>query len=192
MLQGYAFKLPRSIVELFPGMRAMVDSAAEKMRTLVQNEPPVRGRGQGFGGSADVNRSIEQRAMDVATAYFKARGYHVKDTSKTMPYDLQVSRSGEVLTVEVKGTTSMGEQVIVTRNEIEHARSAGNCILFIVKNVEVVQVGGAVSSQGGRPDVFWPWNVDSGSLQPISYLYSPRSSAAPAVPDAGKRRPIRR
>jgi hypothetical protein len=180
--QGYALKLPRRVVELFPGMQLSVNSLDEERQDFDLKPSPVPRSRQGFGSSAAVNRSIELHAMDVATDHFIALGYQVKNTSDTKPYDLLVSKGNEVLTVEVKGTTSTGEKIIVTRNEVDHARAAGNCILFILKNVVVKQAGTNVKSQGGEPVIIWPWNVDSGSLQPISYFYSLPLNASKGKP----------
>jgi hypothetical protein len=110
--------------------------------------------------------------MEFVIGYFRARGYHVENTAAFKPYDVIITKGNEKMTVEVKGTTSTGEKIIVTRNEVDHARKAGNCILFIVKNIVIEQVGSDVRSHGGEPVVLWPWHVDSGSLQPISYFYS--------------------
>jgi len=43
------------------------------------------------------------------------------DHSKTKPYDLYCIRGAEVLHVEVKGTQTSGEDIILTAGEVEFA-----------------------------------------------------------------------
>ena len=54
--------------------------------------------------------------MGVATTFFEDEGYCVKDTSADEPYDLVVTKADELLFVEVKGTSTAGEQVFLTKN----------------------------------------------------------------------------
>jgi hypothetical protein len=43
--------------------------------------------------------------MAVATAYLEGAGWSVENVSTTRSYDLHARRGGEILRVEVKGTT---------------------------------------------------------------------------------------
>lgn len=46
----------------------------------------------------------------------------MKDVSATRPFDLEVRLGADVLSIEVKGTTSDGSEVLLTRGEVEHHR----------------------------------------------------------------------
>jgi hypothetical protein len=61
--------------------------------------------------------------------------------------DMRCIRGTAVLHVEVKGTTSLGEQIL-TRNEVTHAREQYPAIaLAIVKNIEI-EPGEPVTARG--------------------------------------------
>jgi len=129
-------------------------------------------RGQGFVSSPELRLAVERHAMAAATDYLEDLGFVVEDTSATEPYDLLAQRAGEELFVEVKGTTTTGEEMILTFNEVEHARRHNSeSMLFILAGVEVVEGPNGPTASGGTRHVFWPWDVDAGQLTPISYKY---------------------
>lgn len=164
ILQGYAFKVPKAIVDELP-FGAGVEPRGRRPRNSANGS-------QGFGTSAAANTVVERHAMDRATAFFEARGYKVNDDSATRPYDLAISRGVEALTVEVKGTTSTGERVILTRNEVDHVRChPGICGLFIVRNIQLLQADGLLSAHGGDDHFVLPWTIEDKDLRPISYFY---------------------
>ncbi len=79
--------------------------------------------GQGFRMDAAARQAIEQHAMQEAINHYEEQGWSVTDISATCSYDLFCKRNkGEELHVEVKGTTSDGQQILLTANEVEHAR----------------------------------------------------------------------
>src|SRR5262249_29632608 len=90
----------------------------------------ARARGQGFSVSPEVRRAVERHAMQRAARHFRAEGFHVEELGK--PYDLHCTRGHEVLYVEVKGTTTNGEEVLLTPNEVDFARqNAARMVLFV-------------------------------------------------------------
>ncbi len=118
-------------------------------------------RGQAFLADADLRRAIELCAMEQATAFYVDEGWVVDDVSSSRSYDLHCARRGAELHVEVKGTTGLGERVLLTRNEVNHAREAfPNTALVIVTNILVK--GGQAT--GGKMSVYSPWDVDAGVL----------------------------
>jgi|SRR6185503_7298494 len=66
---------------------------------------------------ASCMRAVEHRAVTAAIEHFEAAGWTVEDVGDFRPYDLHCTKDGRTLHVEVKGTTSAGEKVILTRNE---------------------------------------------------------------------------
>ena len=68
----------------------------------------------------------------MADASYSADGWNVKH--RGAPYDLELTRAGEKRTVEVKGTTSIGEAVPLTAGEVSHhAKAHPNNALVIVR-----------------------------------------------------------
>jgi hypothetical protein len=112
-------------------VHTVVDTAAG--RTLAQS--------QGFLISPTIKRAVELHAMGRAIGYY-SREWDVQDVHADHPYDLECRRRAEVKYVEVKGTTTSGKGVILTVNEVEHARvHHPNTELFVVSNIVVQQDG---------------------------------------------------
>jgi hypothetical protein len=78
------------------------------------------------------------------------------------------------LDVEVKGTTSIGERVLLTPNEVTHARTNHpGTALFILADVTVTkEAEGTPSTHGGRAVILEPWLPRDEHLQPVAYEYS--------------------
>ena len=93
-------------------MAAVIDAAGKVAR---------RGGGQGFQFDVDVKVAVEAHAMNAATDFYR-EDWDVEDVHGTESYDLICRRHGEVKHVEVKGTTTDGTEVILTPNEVRHAR----------------------------------------------------------------------
>ena len=94
--------------------------------------------------------------------------------SRTHPYDLHVTKAGQELTVEVKGSTTGGDSVFLTRNEVEHARRhADRAVLFVLHSVQLTDAEGVFEGTGGVARVFWPWQIDAGSLEALQFRYLP-------------------
>jgi hypothetical protein len=73
----------------------------------------------------------------------------------------------------VKGTTSAGERVLLTRNEVAQARAEyPNTALFVLADVAVVkEADGRPLARGGRPVVLEPWMPGDGDLEAIAFEY---------------------
>jgi hypothetical protein len=78
--------------------------------------PAVRGRrGAGRSQDPEFNRTVEQRAVEVAEAYLRDNLGWTAVEHLGKPYDLVCrSESGEEKHVEVKGTTGAGADVDYT------------------------------------------------------------------------------
>ena len=177
-LQGYAFKVPREFVEMFPELSSAADDLvqevlAEGASRVLSGRAQTRA-GQGFGLTTEQNQAVESRAMEAAREFFEGEGFELTDCSGTQPYDYVGVREAEKLYIEVKGTTTEGQQVVLTRNEVEHARRhQGRVALFVLSGIELVGPTDVnVNGSGGTPTVFWLWEINTGELTPISYTYS--------------------
>lgn len=111
--------------------------------------------------------------MKQAKAFYEKQGWNVSDVSATHSYDLYcTSATGEELHVEVKGTTSDGTHILLTANEVAHARSFyPNVALFIVTHIEFDLTGSDIC-KGGNIQQREPWNIDEGTLSPLAFAYT--------------------
>jgi hypothetical protein len=126
-----------AIMELVGGWPARNPDLEDVERTIEEYAGKKRS-GQGFSTNADMRRAIEQYAMQKAKAFYEERGWKVLDVSTTHSYDLLCKADdGEELHVEVKGTTSDGTQILLTANEVRHARDHyPKVALFILGKVQ--------------------------------------------------------
>lgn len=126
--------------------------------------------------SPQERRAIEQRAVELATRHLKDLGYEVADVGATRPYDLHATRAHEMLFVEVKGSVSSGEEIVLTRNEVElHRKEYPRTMLVVVRRISLDRSTEPLRATGGELVVHHPWAPDPDLLVPLSYSY--------AVPD---------
>lgn len=132
--------------------------------------------GQGYSITAKQRQAIEHYAMQKAKAFYEEQGYRVVDVSTTHSYDLLCkSPDGQELHVEVKGTTSDETQILLTPNEVNHARNYPNVALFILSHIQVDPTD-PNKLQGGELLCLDPWNIQEGMLSPLTYAYNPKKS----------------
>jgi hypothetical protein len=128
--------------------------------------------GQGFGLTALERKAVELQAVELAISYYKSLGYtKIEDVGAFESYDLKVESEMGTLFVEVKGTTSPGETVILTRNEVAlHQREYPSNALFIVTHIQL-EKGDEPKASGGIPRVISPWKILHEALNPLGYEY---------------------
>ncbi|WP_235032171.1 MrcB family domain-containing protein [Actinacidiphila yanglinensis] len=128
--------------------------------------------GQGFLLTSSERKAIERQSVRLATEYFKAEGWTVKDVGDKESFDLLLRREGGRLHVEVKGTTSAGLEVILTRNEVEKQRKYyPDNALVVVHSIELDRTGAEPMASGGVLHCTSPWAVEDEDLTVISYAY---------------------
>lgn len=150
-----------------PEVREATESAAR-----AAGRRTTRGSGQGFVRTADERQAIENQSVLLATEYFEAQGWHVQDVGTKQPYDLHLTRGKETLRVEVKGTTSDGSEVIVTRGEVEAQRKfAPHNACVVVHSITLDRTAGTVTASGGDLHITSPWVIKDESLSVISYTH---------------------
>ena len=72
----------------------------------------------------------------------------------------------------MKGTTTDGAEVILTRNEVRHAREYPYTALFVVSNITVERAeDGTVTATGGNQHCYDPWRLGDGTLTPLGFRY---------------------
>lgn len=62
--------------------------------------------------------------MRCAETHFRLKGYDVTDRSSKQPFDLKCRRGSEQVLLEVKGTTTPGDEVLLTKNEVALAQDS--------------------------------------------------------------------
>jgi hypothetical protein len=130
-------------------------------------------RNGGFRLNAAERLVIERRAVDATAGYLHFKGYQVKDVGATKSYDLHARRDEEEVLVEVKGTVSIGHDVILTRKEVAlHQEKFPSNMLAVLSNINLDRDGMTPIASGGNLRVWKPWSLDSKSLEALSYTYS--------------------
>jgi hypothetical protein len=149
-------------IQAIAGVRADESSVVELEASI--RRPASR---QGFGLSVADRKAVESHAMRLATQYFSQQWEAVTDVSLRCSFDLLCQSADRELRVEVKGTTSLGEQVLLTRREVEEAKSPGYA-LFVVSEIRLGE-GDPVSASGGIARVIHDWDLTRHLLTPIAY-----------------------
>lgn len=184
--QSYLVKMPQEAISLFPQLRHAVEQTKTPASEADLASPAERaieaikdaagkvgrpGRGQGFQLDQDVKVAVEALAMNTATEIYSLR-WVVEDVHGTESYDLICRQGGDVKHVEVKGTTTDGAEVILTPNEVRHARANPCTALFVLSNITVERAeDGTVTATGGKQHLFDPWHLDDGTLAPLGFRY---------------------
>ena len=155
------------------GKRAAEDAAAGAAVEAAEEEA-ARRRGQGFVASPERRKAIELHAMAAAKTYLEGRDFEWEDTSKSKPYDLVGRKESEEVFVEVKGTTAGGDQVFLTRGEVEHAQDPSHkCVLFILYDIKVEEeTPGKPIASGGKRRVIPSWVPAGDGLVVVTYQYA--------------------
>ena len=156
-----------------PEVGKKIEEEAASVASQCHAQLSQSGRGQGFLASVGMRTAIELHAMKRAKRYFKEYGYAVEDTSRTESYDLQVTKNAARFYVEVKGTTTDGEHVFVTKNEVRHAHAHRDlCKLFVVHHIDVDDVSSeSPKVTGGINYLIEPWNPSWERLTCLAYRY---------------------
>ena len=164
---------PRVLLPASPDSGGTPNGGVSSEAAAVEDAVRPRGRGQRWSASPAVRRAIELYAMQAAIEHYTGQGWSVEDVSAFCSYDLHCEQDDRVLLVEVKGTTSAGERVLLTRNEVAQARAEyPNTALFVFADVAVVkEADGEPSARGGRAVVREPWMPSDEDLEPIAFEY---------------------
>ena len=126
--------------------------------------------GQGFQSDIEVRLMIEAHAMAICKKYYSDKKWKIEDVSASRPYDFVINKNGISRLVEVKGTQTSGDTIILTKNEVELSQENGsNMILFIVHSI--VMNKKAIKKESGIVSIIEPWQVSDDRLTPISFTY---------------------
>ena len=115
---------------------------------------------------------IEEHAVKVAMAQLKKKGFtNVKDVGKNHSYDIAAKLNGIDYYIDVKGTTSLGEKVVLTKNEVLlHRQEHPNNALIVVSQIALDR-SEPPSVKGGKVLIVSPWKIEDSELEPLGYDY---------------------
>jgi hypothetical protein len=187
--QSYSSKFPRALLGCFPELVPLVNALeargpeadvvsevdqALQDAAVAAGRPRSTGAGRGQGRRVDpiVRAAVEAHAMNMAREHYEALGAEVTDKSAKESYDFAVDINGEEWHIEVKGTQTKGESVLLSRNEVTHARTHPRTALFIVSEIVVTLSEDGVQTAGGNVQRFHPWDIEAGSLTPTGYEWT--------------------
>jgi len=120
--------------------------------------------------SAKVRKAIEDHAVALVTKYYQRAKWAVRPQGA--PYDLECTKPNrEPLFVEVKGSSTPARSVLLTPNEVDHARSHHpNTALAVVHGIKIDRAATAICS-GGKLEVHERWRPDRKDLTVTTYTY---------------------
>jgi hypothetical protein len=82
--------------------------------------------------------------------------------------------------VEVKGTTSIGEQIVLTKNEVAvHRARHPNNALIIVYSITLTRTQDNPSAEGGELMMLSPWEIVGAQLRLLAFQYTLPISSDP-------------
>jgi hypothetical protein len=115
---------------------------------------------------------IEEHAVEVAMKLLEKKGFtNVKDVGKNHSYDIAAKLDGKDFYIEVKGTISLGEKVVLTKNEVLlHRQEHPNNALIVVSQIDLDR-SEPPSAQGGKVLFISPWKIQDSDLEALGYDY---------------------
>lgn len=153
-------------VRSYDAENALTDKIADAADEIATDAENALSRAQGRRViDPETRKALEEYGVKKAMAHFRREGFDVKNVGSTHSYDVCCRKNGRELCVEVKTTTSTGEQVMLTANE---AALKGDRALFIVHSVELK----GRKPVGGKVKMIRPWKLESKRLKVVSYLYT--------------------
>lgn len=144
----------------------------ERMMLDAVDKVRLSARGQGFAVSKEARRALELYSMNMVTGWYRAEDYAVEDVSAGQPYDLRCTKGKDLEYVEVKGTTTAGEDVLLTPREVEFARAHHTCMaLAVVHSIKLTGSRKHPEPRGGQIRMIRPWRIDDGELKATGYVH---------------------
>jgi hypothetical protein len=115
---------------------------------------------------------IEEHAVEMAMKHLEERGFaNIKDVGKNHSYDIATKLNGVDFYIEVKGTISRGEKVVLTKNEVLlHREEYPHNALIVVSQIDLDR-SEPPSAQGGRVLFISPWKIEDSDLEALGYDY---------------------
>jgi len=115
---------------------------------------------------------IEEHAVEMAMKQLEKKGFtNIKDVGKNHSYDIAAKLNGIDFYIEVKGTISLGEKVVLTKNEVLlHKQEHPNNALIVVSQINLDR-SEPPSVKGGKVLFISPWKINESELEALGYDY---------------------
>ena len=179
-----------SDVEFLLGLLAKIYLLQETDATIPGSESPehqlavgaiAQAAGRDLTGPRRQGRSrlpqahkkvIEEHAVQVSINHLDKIGFtNIKNVGQNHSYDIAAKLNGVDFYIEVKGTVSLGEKVVLTRNEVLlHRQEHPNNALIVVSLIDLDR-SEPPSARGGTILFISPWKIDDSELEPLGYEY---------------------
>lgn len=125
---------------------------------------------QGYEQDPEMRSAVELYAESIATKHYVSHGFQVQKFGK--PFDLLCKKEGESIHVEVKGSRTKLDTVILTINEVSDAENAAwQSDLFVVDQIVVERIGEKLIPSGGVARVIQKWVPAKEMLAPSEFRY---------------------
>lgn len=125
---------------------------------------------QGYEQDPEMRSTVELYAESIAKKHYVLQGFRVQKFGK--PFDLLCEKEGESIHVEVKGSRTRLDTVILTINEVSDAENADwQSDLFIVDQIVVEREGEKLVAGGGVARVIQKWVPAKEMLAPSQFKY---------------------
>ena len=130
--------------------------------------------GQGIGLSYEERKAVEMHSMELAENFYRKNGWDVADVSRAKKgYDLLACKNTSKRFIEVKGTTSSGASIFLTRREVYHAKeNEKDSVLFVVSEIILEKIEDIWTASGGKISFHEnPWIIDENFLTATKFIY---------------------
>jgi len=160
-------------IDSYDGSNLLIDVTgdAEKEIEDVIESHKTKQAGQGFRITPELRKNIEDYSVSKAIRYFRKQKYTVKNVGATKSYDLHCSKGSNILRVEVKGTQTTGNSIILTPNEVMNAKKHKTA-LYLLYSIKVDIVRKKYKLSGGKTKVINPFKINKRKLKVLSYMYT--------------------
>lgn len=136
-------------------------------------------RKQGKVLDSRARKAIEVQAEDVVDQHYTTLGWRVERVGhQKLGFDFRCTKwiieldREEELHVEVKGTTGLGFEVVLTPNEVSHVKNFKNTVLAVVSQI-ALNVDYSIK-ENGELKILDPWEIKELDLTPSQYSYRVR------------------
>jgi hypothetical protein len=140
-------------------------------RTKVRLWNKLENTATGFESNQRILDAIEEHAIKIVRRFYERLGYKVEDKHRTRPYDFECAKDGQRLRyIEVKGTRTSGDQVLLTPNEVKlpdrKNTSVDLCVLHSIKLADER----TAKCSGGTLVRYEKWHPRDYEVRPVSFI----------------------
>lgn len=169
-LQAYLVKFPIELFELTEILGLQLPVAFSPLTGQAMPRPQG-GRRPAYLADTKLRRGIELHSVAMARRWYETRGATgILELGK--PYDLELTLDQRIRHVEVKGSTlPQLSSVMLTRNEVAHARGYSATDLVVIDSIQFEPDGEEYRFQGGQIRRWQDWAPREADIVGLQYQY---------------------